>query len=321
MKERTVVSVDLGGTNIRLGIVDAGGRILRRRRVRMFDAKTKAGLYGALSDLIMSFIESGAPAASPKGVGVGFAGPTRAKDGFVYFSPNIGQLSDLDIGRRLESRLGIPVLIQNDANCAALGEYWCGAGQGAASLFLFTLGTGVGGSLIIDGKLWEGSHGIAGEIGHTVIDMNGPRCRCGSRGCLETLASATAMIRGYTRRGGGRTGSEVENLTAKAIAEMAKRGDSVARDVVLSAAKALGIGIANVFNLINPELILIGGGVSRAGSILIAPAVRHARSAIFGPLRDGLKVRRARLGDAAALIGAAYLAHMNLAPKKPGVRS
>ncbi|MFH1314159.1 MAG: ROK family protein [Candidatus Eisenbacteria bacterium] len=309
MKKRPVVSMDLGGTNIRLGLVDARGTVLRRRRVPMFSAGSKHTLLRALGDVIASFIEANSDLPSPGGVCIGFAGPTKASEGCVYFAPNISRMSDIEVGSYLEGRLEMRVMVENDANCAALGEYWHGAGKGASSLFLFTLGTGVGGSLVIDGKLWQGYDGIAGEIGHTVIDIKGPKCACGQRGCLETLVSATAMIKDYGKR--KRIKTRPRDITAKMIADKAKQGDRTAMAVMRGASEALGVGIANVFHLYNPELILVGGGVSRAGSILLAPAVSRAREAIFPQLRSRLKVRRTRLGDDSALVGAAYLAHQS----------
>jgi glucokinase len=309
MKRRPVVSVDLGGTNIRLGLVDARGKVLRRRRVPMFGAVRKQALLRALGDVIASFLDANSDLPSPTSACVGFAGPTKASEGYVYFAPNIRKMSNLEVGSYLEGVLGMRVRVENDANCAALGEYWYGAGKDASSLFLFTLGTGVGGSFVIDGKLWQGYDGIAGEVGHTVIDIKGPRCACGQRGCLETLVSATAMIKDYQKRKRLKTGSRMQAITAKMIADKAKQGDRIAGAVTRRAADALGVGIANVFHLYNPELILVGGGVSRAGSILLTPAISRARAAIFPQLRRRLKVRRTRLGDDAALIGAAYLAH------------
>jgi glucokinase len=224
----------------------------------------------------------------------------------------VGQLEDLDVGANLKRLLRRPVLVVNDANAAAVGESWVGAGKNAKSLFLFTLGTGVGGSLVTETGVWEGADGIAGEIGHTVIDMNGPRCPCGKRGCLETLVSATAIVRDYTGLTKRRSVKDPGSLTAKVVFDRARRGDRDARRVVDGAARALGTGIANVFNLLNPELILLGGGVSRAGRTLIDPAVRHARDMVFPPLKDQLKVIRASLGDDAGLIGAARLAFKHL---------
>ena len=311
MKKRPVVSVDLGGTNIRLGLVDVGGKVLRRRRLPMFAPGGKQALLRDLGDLIASFVGANADLPRPAAVCVGFAGPTNSSEGRVYFAPNVGRLMNLKIGSYLERDLGLRVVVENDANCAALGEYRFGAGRCMSSMFLFTLGTGVGGSLVIDGKIWTGCDGIAGEVGHTVIDMSGPMCECGNRGCLETLVSATAMIRDYTGRTRPGAGGAGSAITAKAIADKAKQGDKIAMAVVRRAADALGIGIANVFHLYDPELILVGGGVSRAGSILLAPAISRARTQVFPQVRSRLRVRRARFGDNAALLGGAYLAHQS----------
>ena len=252
-----VLAVDLGGTNVRLGMISEGGNVIRRRRTRIQEASSDAILYQALGERIRAFIASNGDLPAPKGIALGFAGPTNSSAGYVYCAPNVGALVDLPLGRSLEEMLGMPVLVANDANCAALGEYWRGAGLGARSLFLFTLGTGVGGSLVIGGEVWEGEWGIAGEIGHTIIDLDGPRCKCGKQGCLEALASGTAIVQEYIRRSGIRSPKKQEAITAKAVFERAKQGDRIGRKVVADAARALGIGIANVFNLINPELILI----------------------------------------------------------------
>jgi glucokinase len=302
-----VLAVDLGGTNIRLGIVTPQGRLARRRRGRIPPPSTPEALYDSLVTRITGFIGSGGATARLGAVAVGFAGPTSSASGYVYCAPNLGQLEGLQMATHLERRLGVPVLVANDADCAAIGEYWRGAGRGAKSLFLFTLGTGVGGSLVIDGRLWEGERGIAGEIGHTVIALGGPRCSCGNQGCLEALVSATAIVRDYVAARKIKPPAE-SRITAKMVFDRARGGDKVAQRVIAGAAGALGVGIANVFNLLDPELILIGGGVSRAGSRLIGPAVKQAGQLLFAPLREYLRVRRTSLGDDAALLGAARLA-------------
>ena len=280
----------------------------------MFETATKDDLYGGLAHIIGSFLGSIGGGFRPQGVAIGFAGLTRASDGHVYFAPNIGGLAGLEVGRSVGDAIGLPVIVANDANCAALGEYWCGAGRGAQSLFMFTLGTGIGGGFVIDGALWEGSDGIAGEIGHTVVDLGGPDCACGKSGCLEALGSGSAIIREYAARRRLRSGSK--GLTAKAVIDRAKRGDSVARAVIAGAAAALGVGIANVFNLLNPEVIVVGGGVSRAGRILLGPAIACARGLVPESLRGRLSVKRGRLGDDAGLVGAAYLAFGMLTRRK-----
>jgi len=312
MKRQYCVGMDLGGTNVRLGIVDSRGQVLRRRRVKMARFVSKAELSDWLGMILGEFISANRDFPPPKAAVVGFAGPTRSSAGTVYYAPNVGRFTHIDVGRRLERALGLPVVVENDANCAALGEFWRGRGRGAKSLFLFTLGTGIGGSFVIDGDVWRGEDGIAGEIGHTVVMAGGPRCSCGKSGCLEALVSATAIVRDYREATRGRAvaasaGGAAGALTAKAVVDLAREGDRAARAVVRRASWALGIGIANVFHLLNPEVILIGGGVSRAGSFLIRPAVEEARRLVFPPLRARVKVKRTALGDDAGILGAAYL--------------
>jgi glucokinase len=306
MKRGNVVSMDLGGTNVRLGIVDSTGRVLRRQRTRMARFTSKDDLCDWLGTAIGDFIAANAGLARPRAVAIGFAGPTKSEAGVVHYAPNVGRFTHIDVARRLERALGLPVVVENDANCAALGEFWRGRGRGAKSLFLFTLGTGIGGSLLIDGRVWHGADGIAGEIGHTIVASGGPRCSCGRLGCLEALVSATAIVRDY-REAAGRRGGPAGEVTAKQVVDLARAGDRVAGRVLKRSACALGIGIANVFHLLNPEIILIGGGVSRAGAILLQPAIAEARSLVFPPLADRVKVRRTSLGDDAGILGAAYL--------------
>jgi len=307
MRKGRVLAVDMGGTNVRLGLVTGDGRILRRRRTRIPAATDNRALYDALAGRIGDFIAAGARGSAPRAVVVGFAGPTHSAAGYVYTAPNVGGLSDIRLREELRSRLGLPVVVANDANCAALGEYYYGAGVGSKSLFMLTLGTGVGGGFVVDGKIWEGAWGIAGEIGHTIVAADGPRCNCGNRGCLEALASGSAVIRDYISKSRIKSETGRKAVTAKLVFDRAKQGDRTAGRVVADAAKALGMGITNVFHLVNPEVIVIGGGVSRAGGRLIRPATDCAREHVFPPLRDKLKVRKAKLGDDGALLGAARL--------------
>ncbi len=305
MARKLAVSLDVGGTNIKIAAVDSGGRIISRARRRMHQPSSKDALYGELAATISWFIRRDNLLREVAGVGIGFAGLTDGGRGRVYFAPNIGQLSNIEIKDELERRIDLRITVENDANCAVVGEYWQGAARGFDSVFMFTLGTGIGGGIILGGKLWRGAFGIAGEIGHTVVDPNGSRCACGNRGCLEALAGGTALVRDYIRRRNIRRAHST--ITPKEVVERAKHGDRIAMSVVTQAGKALGIGIANVFNLVNPSLILIGGGVSRAGSFLLAPAIENARSLIAPALRSHLLVKRSRLGDDAGVLGSAYL--------------
>ena len=303
---RPILAVDLGGTNIRMGLVTGDGRVLTRRRVKLGTVTAKDALCDSLAGKIRAFKDGLGGGRKPDRLAIGFAGPTDSGAGRVYFAPNVGGLDDLYLAAELEARLGIKTIVANDADCAALGEYWRGAGRGADSLFLFTLGTGLGGAMIVDGGLWEGSQGIAGEIGHTIADLDGPVCACGKRGCLEALVSGTAIVREYNQRKGRRMGGVA--VTARDVFRLARLGDRAAIGAVDAASRALGVGISNVFLLLNPEVILVGGGVARAGRALIRPAIDYARALVFPQLRRYLAVRRASLGDDAGLVGAAYLA-------------
>jgi glucokinase len=306
MRSVHVVAIDLGGTNVRLALVSPQGKVVRRRRLAMPGFRRPRDLYDWLAGAIEAFARTRGAAARPGAVGVGFAGPTDSVRGLVHYAPNVGGLVNLELAEGLKRLVGLPVTVENDANCAALGEFWRGAGRGSASLFMFTVGTGIGGSFLIGGKVWRGADGFAGEIGHTVVALGGPRCACGKAGCLEALASATAIVREYSAAGGGQAAGRP--IVAKEVFDRARRGDRRAVRVVDRAARALGVGIANVFHLLDPEIILIGGGVSRAGRALLDPARDEARRMVFAPLRDRLAVRRAMLGDDAGVLGAAFLA-------------
>ncbi len=308
MKRDIVLAVDLGGTNLRFGAVDSRGRIVLRASAKMGTYRRKSDLLGDLAGAIDGFMAEAAALGRPRAVGLGFAGCTDSSRGLIYFAPNVGGFKNIGAGPYLERRLGVPVFVENDANCAAVGEHWKGAGRGARSLFMFTLGTGVGGGVVMDGRIWRGAAGTAGEVGHTIVMAGGPRCSCGNRGCLEAFASATAIVKEYRRlkRAKGRA-APAGRVTARQITGLARRGDKAAVAAVGYAARGLGMGIANIFNLLNPEVIIVGGGVSRAGRVLLGPAVREARGILFPQLARFLRVKRATLGDDAALIGAARL--------------
>ena len=261
MKRNIVVTLDLGGTNLRLGAVNSEGEVLLRARAKMGSYRTKADLLERLSASIKEFLPGARASGRVRAVCLGFAGYTNSARGLIYFAPNVGGLRNIGVGPYLKKSLRMPVFVENDANCAALGEYWRGAGRGAASLFMFTLGTGVGGGFIIDGKIWRGASGAAGEIGHTIVMAGGPRCSCGNRGCLEAFASATAIVREYRRRkkkAGGK-------ITARQVIGARGRGDRAAAAAVKYAAKGLGLGIANVFNLLSPSSFSSAAGSAGRG--------------------------------------------------------
>jgi len=204
----------------------------------------------------------------------------------------------------------LPAFLENDANVAALGEQWRGAGQGSANMVMVTIGTGIGGGIVLDGRLYTGANGAAGELGHAVIEPGGPQCSCGRRGCLETLTSATAMVRMAREamdRGVKTELSKEENLEARDIIMAARAGDRLALEIVEKAAYYLGIGLGNIINILNPDTIVIGGGVSRAGELLFEPLCRAARENCLESAGSIVRIVPAQLGNDAGFVGAAKL--------------
>lgn len=298
-----VVSLDVGGTNLKLALVDRDGNVRLRRRRKTKVPSSKDELCENLALTIAGFLKSLPKDIKRPLIAIGFAGLTDSERGIVRYAPNIGGLWEIDLKMSMERRLGLEVIVDNDANCAALGEWWKGSARGASSAFMFTLGTGIGGGFIIDGDVYRGAHGVASEIGHTIVDPDGPQCSCGKQGCLESLASATAMVRAYMVK----SPKSHVSITARDVVRMARLGDPDALWAVRRVGEALGIGIANVFAVLDPQVIVIGGGVSKAGKLLLEPAIQKARSLIPPMLKPNLKVRLSSLGDDAGVIGAAYL--------------
>ena len=215
----------------------------------------------------------------------------------------------------MAERLGVPVAVDNDANAAMVAEHRHGAARGAQTAALLTLGTGIGGGIIVDGKLVHGAHGGAGEWGHMVIDVDGPLCTCGNRGCLEMLVSGTALGRAARRAaeelpdsGFGRALSAGREITGMLATELAHDGDPVARDVVTLVGYHLGVGLSNVINILNPEVVVVGGGVIAAGELLLEPARKVVAERALAPSRDQVRIVPTRFGDASGMVGAALLA-------------
>lgn len=306
MSSKWIVSLDVGGTNIKLALVDWNGNILLRKRRKTKVASSNDELCENLALAISSFLKVLPKVVRHPLIAIGFAGLTDGERGIVRYAPNIGGLSEIDLKMSIEKRFGLRVLVDNDANCAALGEWWKGSAVGTKSAFMFTIGTGIGGGFVIDGDIYRGAHGIASEIGHTIIDPDGPRCTCGKKGCLESLASGTAMAETYMKQARVSEKS-LNSITAREVVNRARLGDPNALFATKKAGEALGIGIANVFAVLDPEVIVIGGGVSKAGRFLLNPATQKAKSLLPFAVRSHLKVCLSRLGDDAGVIGAAYL--------------
>ena len=292
-----VYGVDIGGTTIKVGLFTSVGQLLDRWEL---PTRTEGSGAAILPDLVQWMLEGPVPTDQLEGVGVGVPGPVLA-DGTVNGCVNLGwgvlPVSDT-LSRRLD---GLPVRVINDANAAALGEAWQGAGQGRNNLILVTLGTGVGGGIVINGNVLTGAHGSAGEIGHMQVNpAETEQCSCGKRGCLEQYASATGILRLARQRHW--TGEP----TAKGVLDAARAGDPVAQAVAREAGRWLGLALSYVAAVTDPEIILLGGGVARAGEVLLKPVRDQYRASVFHGAAE-TEFALAALGNDAGMYGAAQL--------------
>jgi glucokinase len=246
------------------------------------------------------------------GIGVAAAGIIDSDNGKVAFSPNLPGWRDVPLRDAIEQRFGTSTYLGNDANLAALGEWYFGVKKKVANLIYITVSTGIGGGIISDGKLYTGCRGAAGEIGHMTIDINGPRCNCGNVGCWETLASGTALTREAIRQIAQGTntsiialvGGDISKVDAKVVFEAAKQGDELAKELISRLGYYFGIGLANVVNIFNPELILIGGGVAKMGDLLLQPAIKVVEERAFATSAASVEIKPALLGDDSGVLGA-----------------
>jgi glucokinase len=305
-----VIGVDLGGTNIKVGLISAEGRVLGRRSVPTESAggpkAVAARICGAARACVAS---AGASAADLQGVGVGSPGTINLADGVVEFSPNLEGWRNIPLRALIQDDLALPCVLDNDANVAALAEQWVGAGRGADSLVLLTLGTGIGGGIVLDGRIWHGANGVAGEIGHMCIEPEGRPCPCGNRGCFERYASATGMVlslREAVERGAQTPlAARLDAVTARDISEAAAGGDAVAAQVFERTARYLGVGVSNLMHILNPRVIAFSGGVTAAGQMLMDPVMDEMTSRTLEASRRNVRVCFAELPHDAGIIGAA----------------
>jgi glucokinase len=305
-----VIAVDLGGTKLLTGAVDEEGVVVKRT-VRPTPVASQAELVAGLESSIEGMLEDGVAA-----LGIGIPSTIDQPHGLAVASVNI-PLAGLDIREHLTTRFGLPAAIENDANAAALAEHRFGAGKGTRHMVMLTLGTGIGGGLILDGELYRGSIGAAGELGHITIDYDGPRCQghCPGFGHLETLASGTAADELARERANanpegdlGRAAREGSAVDARLAVQLAAAGPGDARDVLDRIGFFLGVGISSLVNIFNPELVVLGGGFARAGDLLFEPARQVVAERTLSPARDVVRIVPALLGVEAGLIGAGLVA-------------
>jgi len=304
--KKYVFGIDIGGTTVKCGLFQTTGEILEK-----WEIKTVLGtiLEDVAKTIEAKILERGIAKEEVSGVGIGVPGPVTT-EGFVVVGVNVGWPQGKDVKGELESLLSLPVAVGNDANVAALGELWLGAAQGASNAVMYTLGTGVGGGVIINGKVVAGTHGAGGELGHSLAVLNGTPCNCGKQGCLETVASATGIVR-ETKNYLNMTDTpstlrSLEAIEAKDVFDAAKAGDVAALKMVDQLGFYLGLNMANVAAAVDPQKIIIGGGVSKAGAILTDAIAKHYREFAFSSVRDAEFVIASR-GNDAGIIGAAYM--------------
>ncbi|MFZ6016940.1 MAG: ROK family protein [Nitrospirota bacterium] len=308
MSKKYAIGIDLGGTNLRVALISRDGEIIK---------KIKELSSGEILDIIFKMIDS-LFSEDVAGIGLGIAGLVDRQNGRVLTSPNLPAVKGINLVNETRKRFKVPVFIENDANTAALGEKWVGAGKGFSNFVLLTLGTGIGSGIIKDGKLLN----VSAEVGHTSINADGEKCSCGNTGCLELYASARAMI--------ARAASALEKGTESLLRECCKGsfykltpediyitaldGDSLAREILKDAGRNLGIGIANIINLMSPEAIILTGGLTGAWNIYVQEAIKEASRRAFRELFETVKIIPSSLGNEAGVIGSAGLVFQKVIP-------
>jgi glucokinase len=316
--EKPVLAVDIGGTKIMTALFTSGGKMMAREVTPTLAGESAPTVIERLCRAIDSILEhNNLVMARVAGIGVACAGGIDSTNGVVVTpSPNIKNLVNVPLADILREKYGVGVFIVNDASAAALGEYRYGAGRGVKDLVLFTLGTGIGGGIIADGRLYLGARGGAGELGHMTVDVNGPACGCGNTGCLEMLASGRAVERDVISRlkKGEKSillnmvNGEIEDITAEQVGAAARNGDPLALEVLARAAYYLGIGMVNVVNIFNPEMVVCGGGMAELGDLLIGPGRRMVNERAFSISSQAVRIVTAQLGNEAGVYGAAAFA-------------
>jgi len=314
VSQRSVLAVDLGGTKIVAAVVTPTGKILPRSSCLTLADKGPAAVIDRLISVAGIAVDRAKlKTANLDGVAIAAAGILDTARGVVTTSPNLPRWRNVHLRDIVAERLNVATCLVNDASAAALGEHRFGVGKGLANLIYLTVSTGIGGGIIVDGKLYEGTDGCAGELGHMIIEATGPKCNCGSYGCLEVLASGTAMAREAVSRIRDGEASVVaqlvdgvlDDVTAKILATAARRGDLLACRIVHQSATYLGIGLANLVNIFNPQIIIVGGGVSRMGGMLLKPAREVVKKRAFRLPAQTVQIIKSRLGHDAGILGAA----------------
>ena len=313
------IGIDLGGTFIKAGVVNTQGEVLSRVSIPTEVAKGRAAVIrniAAAADMARG--EAGMPWRSVRAIGLGSPGVFKPPRGVVRHCPNLRSLEGKELARPVANAIGRPrltVTLDNDANVAAFAEHWVGVGRNVDTLVLFTLGTGIGGGIVLNGEVWRGAWGVGAELGHQNLIPDGARCGCGNPGCLEAYASATGLVRRFKDAVAAGRRSRLaaalkagKDVTARNIALAAKAGDRTCRALVEETGRYLGIAVMNMLHILNVEMVVFTGGMTAAGALLLRPIREEARRRTFPLAMRGVKIVFSRMGNDAGLIGAAGLA-------------
>ena len=309
--KRKFLGIDIGGTNLRGKIISDEGDVLG-------EGKTRSDAHMGISSLmenLAGFIK-GFSGEKISAIGIGVPGTIDRRDGRLVHAPNIANTKNFPFTEALLERIGTetPVFIENDASCAALGEYRAGAGRDSGSMVMITLGTGFGGGIILNDNLWSGDDGFAGELGHMTIDPSGPECACGGRGCVETYVSQVAIkriVRECPKLAQKLAGTE-ESAIPERLAELAREKDPEAVSLWNDFGANLGVGISILVNVLDVKTVVVGGGLSNAWELFIGKTLEEAKRRCLGGATSKLKIKRAALGDDSGVLGACYVAESGL---------
>lgn len=313
-----LAGIDMGATDTKIALLNQAGQILTKTKIptepRDNPGKCWANIIQTVRELCK---KQGVELADVAAIGVGCPGPLNSQKGIIIEAPNLPGWKNIEVKKIIEKDLNITTVVNNDANAAAYGEFWLGGGRSVDTMIMFTLGTGVGGGIIIDGKLYKGIDDTAGELGHIIVQPNGKPCGCGASGCLETLASVTAVRQAAIDSVAQGIKSELSKLDeakidGKAIYDCAKRGDTLSLSLLGNVGYWLGLASASLVNVLNPEMILISGGMSNASDIILPRMREVIDKTAFRTPAGRVKVAVAELGEDAGMIGAAGLAKLEV---------
>ncbi len=299
-----VLGVDLGGTNVAMGIVEENGKILAKKTIQ---TKVEEGFERVVERISEAAADLLKDAGEVSRIGIGSPGSIDHARGRVRFSPNFPGWIDVPLAEEIEKRLKVKVTLENDANAFVMGEKWFGKGKGYTDIIGITLGTGVGGGVITGGHLLRGHTGIGGELGHIIVEPGGYPCGCGNHGCLETIASATGISRLAKEWKRRYPQSTISRFTAKEVLDAAKDGDTLGLKVLDIVSTALGTALGSLIHIFNPQIIVIGGGVSRAGEILLSNIKKRTRENVMESFWDTYEIVLSDLVDDAGIYGAASM--------------